>query len=96
MSENIKLFSSHISEPTLGWPGECRGDENFPWLALSSLQLHQPQPEGQPEGSHPQQTRQPGGVIRLHVLWETLVQQELPPGPHITGPQRGAEGETET
>ena len=87
---NIKLNKFYHLNP--GWPRKCCRHEDFQRLALSSLQLHQPQPEGEPQGSHPQQTRQPGGVIRLHVLWETLVQPELPSGPHITGPQRGTKG----
>ena len=82
-----------ISEPFLGRFGECCGDENFPWLALSSLQLHQPQPEGEPQGAHPQQTRQPRGELRLRVLWQAPVQPQQPPGAHITGPQGGTEGE---
>ena len=60
-------------------------DEDVPRLALPTLLLHLAKPEGQPEGAHPEQARQPWRVLRLHVLRETPFLEEQPSSSHITG-----------
>ena len=60
-------------------------DEDVPRLALPPLLVHLAEPEGQPEGAHPEQARQPWRVLRLHVLWETPFLAEQPSSSHITG-----------
>ena len=81
LSSLIYLSSSLIS----GRPGQRGGDEDVPRLALPTLLLHLAEPEGQPEGAHPEQARQPWRVLRLHVLWETPFIAEQPSSSHITG-----------
>ena len=68
-----------------GRVGTHGGDEDVSGVALPPLFLHLSEPEGQPQGAHPEQARQPRGEPRLYVLWQTPQLEEQSAGPHIPG-----------